>query len=206
MKRVFRRGAVFLLLLLWLPAGALALTGQTISTFLTYYKENVSQINEIYQLHMLSKDLSEQTDATGRAQYSYSDDILQVTVSVNTEGIIESCEIRLMYPENAVKGNSLYQDFLMSSYQGLAFIMSMHVSSDPVSRYYLGYEITVALNENHGLYERQLGAYSITCIGVVSEGAVFTFTNNGLTTTDTTTDDAQTPAPIEEEDEDARYG
>jgi hypothetical protein len=211
MIRFFRRSAAALLLLLWLPAGALALTGQTISTFKTYYKDDIFYLNESTGRHMLPKELNElKLDDSGRTKYFYYDDTLHVTIVADPSGIIETCEIRLLYPENAAEGNSLYLDFVAANYHSLAFVMAMHVSSEAESRYLLVDEIATKLAENYGAYDRQLGSYSISCISVVGEGAVFQFTNHGLAPAETAkpdgeTTDGQEPAEIYE-DEEANYG
>jgi hypothetical protein len=207
MRRNIRRGLALILLLLWLPAGALALTGQNISTFLTYYKEDVSFINANEDRHMLPIELEVASiKDSGGEQYSVSSDALSVTVKADGDGIIESCEIRLTYPEGAQPGNSLHLDYVTAQYHSLAFIMAMHGSSTPESRYYLVEEIRNELAANYGVYERQLGSYTINCISVSGEGAVFTFTNNGLTPVNTQPADGQpTPAPIDEDDA-ANYG
>lgn len=207
MKRLCRRAFALLFLLLWLPQGALALTGQTIATFLTYYRENVSFINENTQRHLLPIELSETDLRDGsRKQYSVSSAALQVTVAVNGEGIIESCEIRLLYPEGAAQGNSLHLEYATANYHSLAFIMAMHAASTPESRYYLVDEIRNALIDNHGVYERQLGSYSIACIGVAGEGAVFTFTNDGLSPAQSEPADGEPTPETIEDDEAANYG
>lgn len=180
MKRDWKRIAAWLLLLCWLPAGALALTGQSISTFQTYYKEGITYLNEISNRHMLPKDLAALDLGGGRTQYSYYDNVLQVTVAADETGIIESCEIRLLYPEGAAEGNSLYLDFNAGTFHSMAFLMAMHVSSEVSSRFLLAQEIATAMEQNGGTYDRQLGSYGVSCIKVVGEGAVFTFTNNGL--------------------------
>ncbi len=207
MRRALRRAIAFIVLLLWLPVGALALTGQNISTFLTYYKENVVFINGMTDRHMLPVEL-DVTDLKdgGRTQYSASSDALNVTVSADSDGIIESCEIRLLYPEGAQQGNSLYLDYVTANYHSLAFIMAMHISPEPESRYYLVEEIRNEMISNYGAYERQLGAYTISCVSVAGEGAVFTFTNNSLIPAEEEpADGGPTPEPIEE-DEAANYG
>jgi hypothetical protein len=183
MKRMWKRIAAWSLLLWWLPAGALALTGQSVSTFETYYKDDITYLNDASGRHMLPKDLTAlDLGDNGRTQYSYSDNVLQVTVAADAAGIIESCEIRLLYPEGAAEGNSLYLDFVTANYHSLAFLMAMHVSSEVSSRFLLVQEIATAMEQNSGTYDRQLGSYSVSCIKVTGEGAVFTFTNNGLQT------------------------
>ena len=207
MKRSFRRWLIAIVLLLWLPGSALALTGQAMTTFLTYYKEDVSFINENTGRHLLPAELAIQDlNDNGRQQYSTFTDALHVTITVNAEGIIEACDIRLLIPEGMVYGNSLYRDFITAGYHSYAFIMAMHVSADPASRYLLVEEISTALEDNFGAYERKLGAYTITCTRVAGEGAVFTFANNGLAPAQNEPSDGnQPPEPIEE-DEAANYG
>ena len=85
-----------------------------------------------------------------------------------------------MIPEGTEYGNSLYRDFVTAGYHSYAFIMAMHVAAEPASRYLLVQEISKALEDNLGFYERQLGSYAISCTRVIGEGAVFTFLNNGL--------------------------
>jgi hypothetical protein len=195
MKSFYRRFLAALLVIFWLPAGALALTGQNMPTFETYYKDNISYINSNTGRHMLpltleTLDLSD----NGRMQYSTYSDALHVTITADAAGIVETCDIRLLVLEGMVLGNSLYQDFTTAGYHSYAFIMAMHVSAEPSSRYLLVQEISTALKDNFGFYERQLGAYTITCTRVIGEGAVFTFTNNGLAP-------AQTGEPADEADE-----
>ncbi len=220
MSAAIRRILAAVLLLILIPVSAPALTGQNISIFETYYKEDVTYINNTIGRHLLPKDLIElDLDDTGHMQYFYYDNELQVTVVADEEGIIESCEIRLLYPEGAVQGNSLYMDFVTASYHSLAYIMAMHISAEVSSRFLLADEIAKELEKNLGAYKRQLGAYSISCVKVVGEGAVFTFTNNGLaaqttaeptgeTLDETTTPEGQQEAPpeINEEDQGANLG
>ncbi len=211
MSTLRRRFLPILLLVVWLPAGALALTGQTYSTFETYYKEDVSFINANTGRHMLPRDLSRMDlSDSGRVQYTYYDEALNVTIAVDAAGIIETCEIRLLIPEGMVYGNSLYLDFVNAGYHSYAFIMAMHMSSEVSGRYLLVQEISRALEDNSGFYERQLGSYTVTCTRVIGEGAVFTFTNNGLAPAATDAPSGEpTPeeAPAEiTEDEAANYG
>ena len=206
MKHMLRRWLIVVILLLWLPASALALTRQTITTFLTYYKEDVSFINENTGRHLLPAELEIlDLNDNGRKQYSTVTDALHVTVTVNAEGIIESCEIRLLIPEGTIYGNSLHRDFITAGYHSYAFIMAMHVSAEPESRYLLVQEISTALEDNFGAYERKLGAYTITCTRVAGEGAVFSFVNNGLAPAESEPSDGEPIEPIEE-DEAANYG
>ena len=207
MMRVYRRILAALCLLVCLPAGALALTGQNISTFQAYYKENVTFLNENTGRHMLPVALETLELDNGRTQYSSYSDTLHVTIQADTDGTIETCEIRLLVPQGAQPGNSLYLDYVTANYHSLAFIMAMHVSETPESRYLLVDEIRKALSDNHGAYERQLNSYTISCVSVVGEGAVFTFFNNGLPPTNNSfTDGMPTPEPIEDDDEAANYG
>lgn len=219
MGSAIRRLLAAVLLLLLIPASAPALTGQSISTFETYYKDDIAYINENTGRHLLPKDLAElDIEGSGRTQYYYYDDALRVTIVADEQGIIESCEIRLLIPEGTSYGNSLHRDFITAGYHSYALIMAMHVSVEPASRYLLVQEISTALEDNFGSYERQLGSYSISCTRVIGEGAVFTFTNNGLaaqTTAEpdgepldeTTTDTQQeVPAEIQEEDQGANLG
>lgn len=204
-----------LLLLVWLPVSALALTGQNYATFEAYYKDDISFINENTGRHLLPKDLSMLAlGDNGRVQYTYYDDALNVTVAVDAEGIIETCEIRLLMAEGMTYGNSLYLDFITAGYHSYAFIMAMHMSSEVSGRYLLVQEISTALEDNSGFYQRQLGSYTVSCTRVIGEGAVFTFTNNGLAPA-ATDEPAQEPsgepareeAPVEvDEDEAANYG
>ena len=213
-SRILCTVAVLLLLIL-LPTGALALTGQSISVFETYYKDDIVYINENTGRHLLPKDLA-QLDLKDhrRTQYYYYDDALHVTLATDENGIIESCEIRLMIPEGTVYGNSLYRDFETAGYHSYALIMAMHVSSEPSSRYLLVQEISAALEDNFGFYERQLGSYTINCTRVVGEGAVFTFSNNGVkspssgeSTNETPDTQVEPPAVIDiEDDEGANLG
>lgn len=207
MRRNGRRALALILLLLWLPSGALALTGQTISTFLAYYKENVSNLNESYTRHMLPIELNvADLNDGGRTQYSAASDALNVTVQADGAGIIESCEIRLLYPEGAQEGNSLYLQYVTAQYHSVAFIMAMHVSPDPEQRKLLPAEILSGLQANFGAYERHLGAYTISCVSVVGEGAVFTFTNNSLNPAVEEPADGEPMPELIEDDEAANYG
>ena len=167
---------------------------------MTYYKENVSFINENTGRHMLPIEL-EVTDLgdAGRKQYSVYSDALNVTVAADSAGIIETCEIRLLYPEGAQQGNSLYLDYTAANYHSIAFIMAMHVSPAPESRFYLAEELRHELQVNFGAYQRQLGAYTISCISVAGEGVVFTFSNNGLVpSVDDPWDGGPTPEPLDD--------
>ena len=217
MKSIFLRITAALLLLALLPACASALTGQSISVFETYYREDINYINNAVGRHLLPKDLAVlDLQDNGRTQYYYYDDALHITVTTDREGIIETCEIRLLYPEGAAPGNSLELDYYTASYHSLAYIMAMHMSTEVSGRFLLVEEIRSALEKNHGAYERSLGSYAISCVSVNGEGAVFTFTNNGLTpsqaveTTEETDGEAadpqQEPPAVIEEDEGANLG
>ncbi len=200
MPRTVRRIVALLLLVCLLPAGALALSGQTMATFTSYYRDNVAFINSVTERHMLPIELEESSYGTdGHMQYAIQSDALHVTVITDGSGIIESCEIRLLFPQGAVEGNSLYLDYVSAQYHSIAFIMSMHVSPDPESRLLLAEEIKNGMLDNFGAYERQLGAYTIQCIGVPGEGAVYTFTNTSLVPAqDEPSDGDPTPEPLDD--------
>lgn len=210
MKRVRLRFLAVAALCVWLPAAALALTGQSITTFETYYSEDLAYINENTGRHMLPIELGTQPlDDTGRMQYFSYSDALHVTIAADPAGVIESCEIRLLLPEGAAEGNSLYLSFVAANYHCLALLMAMHVSTDAAGRYLLAEEIGKGLEDNHGAYERRFGSYDISSVKVVGEGAVFTFTNSGLTpaATEPPAEGGEpTPVPQEDTDEDAYVG
>lgn len=204
-RRVFLAALALMLLT---PAIALALTGQSISAYQTYYKENVAYINGIAGRHMLPKELTAlELDEGGRVQYAYADGVLQVTLATDAAGIIETCEIRLLYPEGAAEGNSLYMDYVAASYQSIAFIMAMHVSPEASGRFLLADEIKTEMERNNGAYDRQLGSYSISCVKAIGQGAVFTFTNNGLAPAQTQAPaDGEEPTAVPDGDEGANVG
>ena len=199
MPRKIRRLFAFAFLLLWLPAGALALTGQSISTFITYYKENIEYINDQQDRHLLPLELDIANQDNGGKQYSSNSDLLMVTVNTDASDVITSCELRLTYPKGAQPGNSLALDYDRANFHFVALTMAMHVAKDAISRAYLVAEILDNLTINHGIYERQYGSYTISCVSVAGEGAVFTFTNNSLTPAlDDPWEGEPTPEPLDD--------
>ena len=205
MPRMFRRFFAALCIALLLPAAALALTGQNISTYLAYYKDDVAFLNENTGRHLLPVTLEELPLDNGRTQYSSYSETLHVTIRTDAEGTIETCEIRLLIPEGMEYGNSLHRDFITAGYHSYAFIMAMHASAEPSSRYLLVQEISAALEDNFGYYERQLASYTVTCTRVIGEGAVFIFSNNGIFNPDIP-GGQETPEPIVDDDEASNYG
>lgn len=187
---------------LLLPVGALALTGQSYDTFETYYKANVEFINTNAGRHLLPMVLSQRKSdtLTGGSEYDVLGDVLTVSVSVDTDGVIVDCEIHLLKPSGMEYGNSVYNDFTISGYHSYAFLMAMSASAQPADRYALVSDVESGLKAQNGTYERQIGAYTLSCSLNPDQGVVFTFHNNGVLTetpqpetTPQPTDGAATP-------------
>ena len=189
-RRITPALALALALALFLPMSALALTGQAYQTFADYYKADVTFINDNDSRHLmpmlLSQRSSEQND--GRIYYDLVGDVLNVTVTVDSDGVIEECEIRLTAPSGMEYGGSVYNDFAISGYHSYAFLMAMDTNSEPSKRYELVTDVVKGMKDGNGDYTRQLGAYTLTCKRI-DQMAVLDFFNNGVVV------DTPTPAP-----------
>ncbi|MEA4999537.1 MAG: hypothetical protein VB087_09140 [Candidatus Limiplasma sp.] len=195
MKRVL---ATLLVLLLLAPAAALALTGQSYTTFSDYYRENVTFINDNDNRHLLPLVLSQRAsgDNDGRTLYELIGDVLSVTVTADSAGVVEECEIRLTAPQGLAYGTTLYNDFAISGYHSYAFLMAMDVHEDPAARYGLVTDVVEGMRSQEGSYARQLGAYTLTC-SRENTTAVLSFRNNGVPLETPVPEPTETPAPGE---------
>ena len=182
---MIKRLTALLLLLalgLLLPVGALALTGQSYDTFETYYKANVEFINANAGRHLLPMVLSQRKSdtLTGGTEYDVLGDVLTVSVSVDADGVIVDCEIHLLKPSGMEYGNSVYNDFAISGYHSYAFLMAMNAAPQPADRYALVSDVESGLKAQNGIYERQIGAYTLSCNLNPDQGVTFNFHNNGV--------------------------
>lgn len=195
MKRAF---AVALLLLM-LPTAALALTGQSYETFDAYYQENLRHFNDFEGRHLipliLARRQSEKAD--GRAYYSLAGDILTVNVTTDAGGIIESCEVRLVYPKDSSGNANVMNDYYNLNYQCVAFQIAMDPRTDVNERLRLAAEIRDGLAAGQGTYTRQLGAYTLTCTLVDGSMVVADYQNSGVQIDTPTPAPSDTPAPGE---------
>ncbi len=193
MKRIT---ALLLVLFLFAPACALALTGQSYATFDSYYQEDVSFINKYAGRHMLPMVLSKSnsTSGDGRTYYELIGDVLTVNVTVDINSVVETCEIRLTAPAGMSYGDSAYEDFAVSGYHSYAFLMAMVAATDAADRYALVTQVEQGLVDGGGAYVCQTGAYTLTC--AQSDGtAVLSFQNNGVATDTPAPDPDATPDP-----------
>jgi len=191
-----RLSAVLVALALLLPTCALALNGQTYTKFDEYYKADVTFINDNDNRHLLPMVLSQRksTANDGRIYYDLIGDVLNVTVTVDSGGVIEECEIRLTAPANMEYGSAVYNDFAISGYHSYAFLMAMDSNTDPAKRYELVTDVVDGMKNGSGAYSRQLGVYTLTC-SRVDNMAVLNFTNNGVVKDSPTPEPSVSPAP-----------
>jgi len=196
MKRIVLLAAVMMLLL---PACALALTGQNYETFSEYYKADVTFINENDNRHLLPMVLSQRssTENDGRTYYDLYGDVLTVTVSTDATGVIEECEIRLTAPAGMEYGTSVYNDFAISGYHSYAFLMAMDTNTEPANRYELVTDVVQGMKDGSGTYTRQMGVYTLLCTRQ-DNMAILNFQNNGVVEVTPTPEPTATPAPGEE--------
>ena len=194
-----KRALAAALLLLWLPAAALALTGQTYETFDAYYQETLHHFNDYEGRHLipliLARKQSEKAD--GRAYYTLAGDILTVSVTTDADGIIETCEVRLAFPKDNSGNTNVMNDYYNLNYQCVAFQIAMDPRTDVNERLRLAAEIRDGLAAGQGNYTRQLGAYTLTCTLVDGSMVVADYQNSGVQIDTPTPAPANTPAPGE---------
>ena len=194
MKRLITSALAFSLALVFLlPTGALALTGQSYKTFDEYYKADVTFINDNDSRHLMPMLLSQRSSGKndGQVFYDLIGDVLNVTVTVDSNGVIEECEIRLTAPANMAYGSSEYNDFTISGYHSYAFLMAMDPNTEPAKRYELVPDVVQGMKDGNGSYTRPMGAYTLTCTRI-DQMAVLNFMNNGVVV-DTTPSRHQAP-------------
>jgi len=192
-----RLTALVIVLALLTPACAFALTGQTYAKFDEYYKADVTFINENDSRFLLPMILSQRKSSQndGRVYYDLIGDVLNVTVTSDSSGVIEECEIRLTAPTDMEYGSSVYNDFAISGYHSYAFLMAMDTNADPAKRYELVTDVVQGMKDStDGIYTRQLGAYTLTCTRV-DNMAVLNFFNNGVVVDTPTPDPNVSPTP-----------
>ena len=177
-----KRMLALTLALMLLPAAALALTGQSYPAFSESYQANVAFINDNDNRHLLPMVLSQRqsTQNDGRIFYDLLGDVLTVTVTTDTQGVIEACEIRLTAPQGMTYGSAVYNDFAISGYHSYAFLMAMDTNAEPAKRYELVADVVQGMNNETGTYTRQIGAYTLTCQRM-DNMAILSFQNNGVT-------------------------
>jgi len=195
-----RLTALVLTLALLAPACAFALTGQSYAKFDEYYKADITFINDNDSRFLLPMILSQRksTENDGRIYYDLIGDVLNVTVTSDSTGVIEECEIRLTAPSNMEYGSSVYNDFAISGYHSYAFLMAMDTNTDPAKRYELVTDVVQGMkNSADGTYTRQLGAYTLTCQRI-DKMAVLNFQNNGVVVDTPTPGPSVSPSPSEQ--------
>lgn len=192
-----RLTALVLTLALLTPECAFALTGQTYAKFDEYYKADVTFINDNDSRFLLPMILSQRNSSQndGRMYYDLIGDVLNVTVTSDSSGVIEECEVRLTAPADMEYGSSIYNDFAISGYHSYAFLMAMDTNTDPAKRYELVTDVVQGMKDSaDGTYTRQLGTYTLTCKRV-DNMAVLNFQNNGVVVDTPTPGPSVTPAP-----------
>lgn len=174
-----------LLIAFFSVAYADALTGQQISTFETYYAQNITFINEndnhLLLPQIISKRKSDKRD--GKYFYEITGDVLSLTIRTDTSGqTIEYCEITLTAPEGMEPGSAVYNDFTNAGYHSYAMLMAMHTSPDVLTRYGLVDAVVKGMAAGEGFFESQMGVYNLRCVR--QEGvATLLFENKGLAPT-----------------------
>ena len=181
MKRINRM--LCLILLLALPARALALNGQTYDVFKQYYEENVTFINENDNRHLLPLQFSKQktgVDTQQRIVYRLEGNVLSAVVTTDAiSSVIESCVITLTAPANMEYGSAAYRDFAISGYHSYALLMAMQSTENAADRYPLVTQVVQGMADGSGDYTTQTGVYTLHAQRV-EQSAVLEFTNNGL--------------------------
>ncbi|MDD3213337.1 MAG: hypothetical protein PHY64_06675 [Eubacteriales bacterium] len=202
MKRIT---ALTLILVLLLPACALALNGQSYDTFAAYYQEDVTFINDNDSRHLLPLVLSQRSGGAGDSHtyYDLYGDVLTVNLAVDITGVIETCDIQLTAPPSMAYGDTAYNDFAISGYHSYAFLMAMDADRDPAARYALVTDVVRGMRENNGGYIRTVGDYTLTCTRN-GNTAILNFSNDGLT--GETQDPSVTPSPVPDDDNDETGG
>jgi hypothetical protein len=189
-------------LALGLPTCALAMTGQSYATFQDYYKADVTFINQNDNRRLMPMVLSQSKDGQDDSSIRYDlyGDVLSVNVVADTQGVIETCDIKLTAPANMVYGDSVYNDFAISGYHSFAFLMAMDAHSDPSERYKLVTDVVAGIKNNDGAYTHQLDAYTLTCTRGNSE-VLLSFINNEVPASTAQPDPNATNAPDTDEND-----
>ncbi|MDD3410796.1 MAG: hypothetical protein PHY12_08285, partial [Eubacteriales bacterium] len=163
MKRINRM--LCLILLLALPARALALNGQTYDVFKQYYEENVTFINENDNRHLLPLQFSKQktgVDTQQRIVYRLEGNVLSAVVTTDAiSSVIESCVITLTAPANMEYGSAAYRDFAISGYHSYALLMAMQSTENAADRYLLVTQVVQGMADGSGDYTTQTGVYTL---------------------------------------------
>lgn len=196
MKRTLALALVLALLPL---ACALALTGQSYLTFDKHYQDTLKYFNDYENRHLLPLVLARrQSDkGDGRQYYELTGDILTVYITVDSEGVIEDCDIRLMYPAAGNGNSNVLNDYYNLSYQCVAFQVAMDSHTEVSERLQLAVDIRDGLKAGQGEFVQQLGAYTLSCQLVDQTSVMVNFHNNGVAVETPVPSPAATPSPGE---------
>ncbi len=179
MKRILALLLVFVLM--QSCAAAQELTGQRYTTFVEYYSQNITFLNDNTGRHMLPLVIaSSQSDARdGRMIYQIFGDVLSLWIQTDTSGeIIEMCEITLTAPSGMTYGDATYADFQVSGFHSHALLMAMHTGTDAYDRYDLVTSVEEGLLESD-YFSKQVGVYALDCTRL-NNSVVLAFVNSGL--------------------------
>lgn len=180
-------GAFLLLAVLVLAFGACAeaLNGQRYDTFLDYYGDDLTFINENDNRHLLPLVIAKRTsdEKDGRLFYEIFGDVLSLTIRTDPTGeVIEMCQIILTAPQGMEHGTALYNDFAISGYHSYALLMAMHTDPEAVNRYELVNKVVGGMAEGNGQFSTQVGLYRLVCTRV-DNTATLNFENARLEAT-----------------------
>ncbi len=179
MKRILALLLVFVLM--QSCAAAQELTGQRYSTFVEYYSQNITFLNDNTGRHMLPLVIasSQSDERDGRMIYQIFGDVLSLWIQTDTSGeIIEMCEITLTAPSGMTYGDATYADFQVSGFHNYALLMAMHTGTDAYDRYELVTAVEEGLLESD-YFSKQVGVYALDCTRL-NNSVVLAFVNSGL--------------------------
>jgi hypothetical protein len=180
MKRFSTLALVLALALLPFACADADASGQLYETFVSYYDDDLTLINDQENLYLLPLVLSKSNSGKddGIVYYDVNGDVLSVTVTVNISGYVEECDIRLTVPSGISYGDSEYTDYISQNYHCLAFQMAMDTNAEAADRYPLIAAIRDGLSEGGGVYECGWDDYTVNC--TLADGTVETiFTLTG---------------------------
>ncbi len=198
-----------LLLLTLAPAGAeSAYTGQSLTTFVSYYSDDVYFINDNTGYHLLPLIITQQKSGAndGRVVFTLTSEALTLYGTTGRDGdTIDRCAITLTAPSGMEVGNALYNDFVTTAYHCYALLMAMEGSAQAAERYAVVDLIEQAVADGDGTGTISRGVYTLT--GERAGSAIaLTFVNTRAIPdpTDAPTDESapdESPAPENGTDE-----
>ncbi len=187
------------------------LNGRQYEAFLQSYEENIAFINQNTGRHLLPLVLTrgESNEDGGHRAYELYGDVLRVTVRLDqTNQVIELCQIVLTAPVGLSYGTAEYNDFATSGYHSYALLMAMHTAPEPAARYKLVTAVNEGMEASDGLYQTQVGLYSLTATRVQNAATiVFEHPKAQEELAPAPTDDPEDGAePAPENEDDGVYG